>query len=98
MHRNTYLDLYPEITGTKAKFIWQYSVSTDIQQGSYQASIPNACSDIQGGVAVLVLKINDGSKVTALVLSNPHEYLIEIISGADCTALYASKIHDMMED
>lgn len=96
IHRDTYL--YPKIAGTKAKFIWQYSVSTDVQQGFHQASIADARSDIQGGIAMFILKIDDGPKVTALVLYYPHEYLIEVVSGTDCTTLYASKIHDMMQD
>ena len=47
---------------------------------------------------MFILKIDDGFKVTALVLCYPNEYLVEVISGTDCTALYACKIHDMMKD
>lgn len=47
---------------------------------------------------MFILKIDDGPKVTALVLCYPDEYLIEIVSGTARTALYASKIHDMMQD
>lgn len=98
MHHDTYLDFYSEVAGTKAKSIWQYAIGTDIQQRSYQASIPDARGDIQGGITMFILNINDRPKVATLVLRYPHEYLIEIVSGTDCTALYASEIHDMMED
>lgn len=47
---------------------------------------------------MFILKIDNGPKVTPLVLRYPNEYLIEVISGTDRTALYASKIHDMMQD
>ena len=96
MHGDTYLDFYSKITGTKTEFIWQYAIGTDIQQCPYQASITDARGDIQGGIAMFILKIDDGPKVTALVLCYPYEYLIEIISGTDCTALNASKVYDMM--
>lgn len=98
MYRDTYLDLHSEIAGTKSKFIWQYAIGTDIQQCSYQASIPDARGDIKGSIAMFILKIDDGPKVTTLVLCYPHEYLIKVISGTDCTTLYASQIHDMMQD
>lgn len=98
MHHNTYLDFHSKIARTKTEFVWQYSISADVQQRSYQASIPDACGDVQRGIAVFVLKIDDRPKVAALVLCYPHKYLIEVISGAKCTALYACKVHDVMQD
>lgn len=91
-----YLSFDPEVSWPQTQLIRQYPVGTDIQQGPYQTSIAHSSSNIQGGVPVLILQVDNGAKVGALLLRYPDENLVEIISSGDCAALDTRQGNNVM--